>query len=732
MHHASSLNNSDFETDAKRQKVNEPSVLNSYSGGPLNVYIPGEGPYMYEECESVPRSPAYHPNVEQCRLLNKQAMEELLNHIMDGEQQDFEIQRLSQEFSDKRHIQMTNKMVMALDGDTGSGKSTTINSILGKTVLATKGCGGASCTQVVAEYADNPDTQGYEAHVHILPHEVIHDRVKAHVKKFRAHHQRSQSDDEPFSPVDDLAGEADTALEYFRTLFCDRPDCRTDREIKNLLLSPSSTDAVTRFMQWIVQIKHSLNVEPHDTKFTFRASGLSELVAKTSRCTEKMNLAERTSSLWPIVGKVRFFLNSPFLRQSLELVDLPGLSDANEDRRNSSLTYLREFCSGIIVVAKADRPETHPSVIASVKRAIRLKGPSNVILVLTRTDDCPENPTDLSLQESEHLKILQYAFDASKTTFAEAKQNRVPRHELRRLREDKKFADVALQKARVLIRNQHLVHKLQSAYREFTRGSQLCVVPVSNANHQEHLHGFDEEDPPCLGVEDDGIRNLRHELLRILGHRTIETLERHRVTVNSLLTGLDLWLQRSRNDRKDMAIGMVKTHLEKCNNPLPQHERNLIVSFRDKFHASVGRQLGNVWQDKIVSLVEGWGKQYPANSFKAFCRRNGVHQPKGHAVFSMNEAVLAIAEKDLDRFERQMHDDIIKHSDDLTVYINGVFVLIEKGFESEHNTAGIDMTALIKRLDQRKWALGQNLREITATLKAELQYVPFVDLAMVC
>lgn len=333
--------------------MNEPSVLKTYSGKPLNIYIPGEGPYTYEDCESVPRSPAYHPNVEQCRLLNKQAMEKLLNHIMNGEQEDFEIQRLSQEFSDKRQIQMTNKLVMALDGDTGSGKSTTINSILGKTVLATKGCGGASCTQVVAEYADNPDTQGYEAHVHLLPHEVIHDRIRDHVKNFRAHHQpseSSQSADEPFEPADDLAGEAKTALECCRTLFCDRPEFRTDQDIKDLLLLPSLTDAVALLMQWIIQIKHSLSVEPHDTRFTIRASGLPELLAKTSRCTEKMNLIERRSMLWPIVEKVRFFLNSPFLRQGLELVDLPGLSDANEDRRNSSLTYLREFCSGIIVV----------------------------------------------------------------------------------------------------------------------------------------------------------------------------------------------------------------------------------------------------------------------------------------------------------------------------------------------------------------------------------------------
>lgn len=689
--------------------------------------------YNYEDVEPIPQCASNHPNVGEIRRRNKENMDKVYTYISTNAYNDIEIDQFSKKLLKKRHIGMTHKKIIALEGETGAGKSTLVNCLLGKLGLAASNSGSKSCTQVVAEYADSPDSEdNFEARVHLQPEHMIRERLNLHVQNYRAHHHlmkdRSNMSEDLHDQHDDLhdevdlSGEAKTAEEWCQSLFGDRKELSTRDSMHDLLTSDSAAVTVDRLMQWVSDIKECLPTQSPDHNIVvLRASDLPELRTMTERFSGKTKAAQRTCALWPIVEKIRFLFSSAFLRHGIELVDLPGLSDINADRRNSSLVYLRDRCSAIVIVANKQRAESDPGVDASIKRAIRLKGWKNVTLVLTCIDVCKDDPEDLvNLQEIDHLEQLNENLRIAN----EAQRAARTSEERSKLRRAKKERERELRRARIMLGSAQTVRIFQSKFSRLTGGRPLLrVVPVSNTEHEKHMEGFDDEtdDPPCLSITEDGIRDLRYAMVKLLDEGKMESLRHHLVNVTGLYTSIQVWAQQSRSDRRDAIISMVEGLFKQCDSPSLQYEVDLTNKFRIHVHDAIRSYAVCIWNSKIKTLVDGFGKRFPAASFGAFCNRDGVHKPRYSGVFSMNAAILQQIETDMDHLEETMKTIIGEHSVKLMKHVGHVYTKIGEGFENEHSVAGIDMASLIKRVTQCNTRIRTTIEKSSKTFIEDLQ-----------
>ncbi|KAF9873092.1 hypothetical protein CkaCkLH20_09602 [Colletotrichum karsti] len=254
----------------------------------------------------------------------------------------------------------TNNIIIGVFGNTGDGKSSTINALLGESDLLPTNCMRA-CTASITEisYNNDPDISfPYRAEIDF----VSSDQWMRDIKNFLAEVQAQD-------------GEFDWDE--------NEPDSEA---AKAVLLASSVFDL----------IRHP-NVYPFlGTTQTLKAKTAEELRSLIEPYVDSSDKDDDEAvSYWPMVKGVRIFTKAEALSNGVRIVDLPGLQDSDAARTAIASDYMKA-CTGIWIVAPIHRAvdnKTAKDLMSdSFKRQLDLdQAFSSVTFICSKTDELTAN-----------------------------------------------------------------------------------------------------------------------------------------------------------------------------------------------------------------------------------------------------------------------------------------------------------------------------------------------------
>ncbi|EFQ26947.1 hypothetical protein CGRA01v4_07943 [Colletotrichum graminicola] len=280
-------------------------------------------------------------------------------------------------------------------GNTGDGKSSTINAILNEENLLPTNCMRA-CTAVATEVSYNHDDDvknPYRA-------EIVFVSRNEWVREVSILLRDLTTVDDMTADGMDPSSEAAKALAKIQAVY---PSLNCE-----MLASTTSS-----------QLADHPNVQQVlGTTKTIKAPTASEMREHVEPFIDSMDKDDDTPAHWPLVKVVRIFTKAQVLSNGLTIVDLPGHQDWDAARAAVASQYLKA-CSGIWIVAPINRAvdnKTAKDLMGdSIKRQIKLDGSySALTIICSKTDDININSAVESLRGKLDKDTMQTWDDAKK------------------------------------------------------------------------------------------------------------------------------------------------------------------------------------------------------------------------------------------------------------------------------------------------------------------------------
>lgn len=285
------------------------------------------------------------------------------------------------------------------------------------------------------------------------------------------------------------------------------------------------------------------------------SSRLRELTSEA----DSSSTHELPQTRWPLVRKLRVYLNAFVLSKGLIIVDLPGLRDQNSARKAITEQYIRH-CHQIFAVARIDRAITDES-IQQVFELARCANLTNVDVVCTRSEDVvlSEASNDW-VAERGRIKELQSAIAKDTASLIELKEEIKDFPRLEDLtREDQKelldmqYDRLGLEKSmaknefellRLIIglRNESVSTKLREQYKQHPIASNAKIFCVGNKLYQAHRNMATRASEPYLSMS--GILELRQYCIGIVADSQLRAaVEFVKDQVPAFLASVALWVE---------------------------------------------------------------------------------------------------------------------------------------------------------------------------------------------
>ncbi|KAF3213734.1 hypothetical protein TWF106_009393 [Orbilia oligospora] len=279
------------------------------------------------------------------------------------------------------------KATIAFVGETGEGKSTLLNALLGCGGIAPTS-GSSACTCVATEFGGRtPDMHSkFYAIVEYISREDFEQEVQA---------LRQEIQDKGGTIDYDEDNDLDTTMESSDT----RSQYTTDGS------SLQSYDAAIDKLKALFpgfqerdlsgiseKVRALYETEPLKSgKRVIESNNDSEFVDEVFKVVSAKNGSSGNEpELWPLVKVVKIYLDSDVLRTGAVLVDLPGIQDSNAARTGIANEYL-EKADRVIIVSRLsralDRKPTANLAKAHFERQIQSAGRKRITLVCTWLND---------------------------------------------------------------------------------------------------------------------------------------------------------------------------------------------------------------------------------------------------------------------------------------------------------------------------------------------------------
>ncbi|KJR89795.1 uncharacterized protein SPSK_06069 [Sporothrix schenckii 1099-18] len=348
--------------------------------------------------EELPSHRLYSQEVQQALQKSKSLLESLSAALGSSasrmhEDQGSTIHGLHKQAAALANFRLPPSWTVGFVGETGSGKSSLLNSLLHQNNLATESSGGRACTSVVTEYRYRAGSH-FTIEVELFGENELVEQLAGIVRTYRNYHMRGRSTlstDTSRGARNSGAAEADTttqdnarvdakdALSMLWTLFGEKIN-----EHMRLLLADDEDHVLAVLLSDLLDNRWALPAEPavfDNAKDCSRR--LMELTVDRRRNEDERPPKEPVK--WPYIRAINVYLDSRILSKGLVLVDLPGLGDRNAAREAATESYLVR-CNEIFAVSHIHRVVSSASVQRVVDLA-RQGQVENVGIICTHAED---------------------------------------------------------------------------------------------------------------------------------------------------------------------------------------------------------------------------------------------------------------------------------------------------------------------------------------------------------
>ncbi|CAO2655790.1 Nn.00g045930.m01.CDS01 [Neocucurbitaria sp. VM-36] len=626
-------------------------------------------------CEKLPPLPQYMSEFSEAEGIVTDLVRQVHQCVLQDPDQDAESTYMRERLSGVEKPAYSPPLVIGILGNSGVGKSTLINSILGVDGLCPTSPTDA-CTLVPMELLQMPDDQPtrYAAHIELFPIDDCIQMVRWAVKDYFNHF---------LGRSDELVKDAEEmdlgtpAIKTLLALFADRSefqDSDTAEEFLKELESPQDPHVLGVMLGWTHELHRKLSAFVNKGPiFAHTAQDLMEQVESFVQTVDGPMVELEPdvyleSCVWPFVKLARITMSHPLLAKDIIVTDLPGTSDTNIYRVRATKRYLRK-CDIILVAHVSTRAGDDPVFKKNIMDSYRRKKNGGVAVVVTQTDKIGNaKNVRLSYTVDEQLRLGSIDEHAKNIKVAQKKiqmQLKTASRErstgsaelFEQLRDKDELFKLHLQHAEamrkqitVAARNRQITGDLRSWFRAKSKSSHdLPVFCVSSEGYMKHLQPYSRLNPPDLPVELTGIVALR-EFMLTLPARTgkAETLAHHCANV---VPGVLNAIALSCTGFKPMMKG---DHLNKVIMDAQLGIPTQIRRAREDFHTrSVSSMLIKinllepVWLGKSGRLCDRWA-EFNACGYRSFLRHEGAWKTNACGSADWNKSLLRVAAKDLD------------------------------------------------------------------------------------
>ncbi|OQD86148.1 hypothetical protein PENANT_c008G00195 [Penicillium antarcticum] len=463
---------------------------------------------------------------------------------------------------------------IAFLGNSGEGKSSSINSLLDIPNLAAAADLGKACTSIVTEYRQRRlgQTERFMIEVEYLSDASIRDHIQELVWSFRR------------MILPDVA--ANLAWASLNTAFGHKK--KFDREFL-LNQSEGAFERITNLLyQWTASIPWPEGGK--NGKWTAFAKTTDECYEMTRLFTHQM--------MWSFTKIIRVYTDAPILRTGYVITDLPGLQDTNLARVKAAQEYLTK-CDYVFIVVRIQRAITDQSVKSCLHAAIT------------------QNDIDIENAERELIGPTMFSTKGLDLAIEEAKQRK--RYDQQRDLEEQKTS------LYIAARNNHVKEGLQAAYAEQFKGNSLNVFCISNSLYKKRLEVQSGSSP--MLVNSSGIHELRRFFYSMAAEARFHDAKHFlRVSLPGILSAISLRCMhetlpeaKRSSDSLDVAdiLGFESKILLTIDNAKKEFDgmfRELILEFFDQRHA--------VWNEAAVTRGLKWA-HWPLVEHTQLCLNYG-------------------------------------------------------------------------------------------------------------
>lgn len=558
-------------------------------------------------------------------------------------------------------------------GISGAGKSSLLNSLLGRPDATRSSGAGKGCTQVPTTYTSRftGQTKPFAAKLDLFTQAENRGPIDTMLQNYNLYHF---AEEEEWSP-DDEAGidsAASTAFEAFRTLFCTKTEFLSPEAGHHFLSQASqqprsaTTDLLTSWCGQLLdehcpEVQGASGFEEVDTQ-----QDLLDYLAKftLSRPTYKQ------PSMWPLVKMIRQGLDVDLLRY-VDLVDWPGSDDINQLRAKASADRIAD-CDEIWIVGDAARIIDHPSVKSNLLRygkTIRCLVICTCIdlkLDQTLADDVEAADFDTGTYRAfrEEQRRLERVIDLNTAKISKladalrADNNIGPSSKRQKLAEDKKAAcetrkeqlEAELDSAQqdIIAVNQNCFESLIAARKVYVLGelenrlksgkltTEMPEVHFAANTHYSACKGGAKIAGPRLSPVDTGIPALRSHIQSAAAPGILSNFQdRVDSDMQAFLYGIIMILTPAKLRNYKDVLSMVKEKQQRIS-PFRESYMQMVKDSVDENLTTPLRDRQQQFADAASKILEG-KKALPYKSIGAFVRKDGCHTIKKTDYQSWND-----------------------------------------------------------------------------------------------
>ncbi|KAF1912969.1 hypothetical protein BDU57DRAFT_597438 [Ampelomyces quisqualis] len=543
---------------------------------------------------------------------------------------------------------------VAVPGQQGVGKTTLINALFDRYLLAISG-GSRACTAFVTiiKYKDGAadDTKTSDIIVHFYNEAEMITCIQGQANNWWENRRTLKNEDdaqEPFHAArcEDDDGDtstdnkattqakesaAETAKDFFEIVFCARKYPEQKEFLHSMLYNAdtSKEDFISVCLHHakdnLAHLQSELNIQ--DGKSTHE-----DIPDSSMRTIRNMIL-----DLWPFVKLAEIATGHMLLRYGMQVYDMPGYGDISQ-LREASLNKYRKQSDFEMVVAPHARFKTDIMHDRYLGRSLRRKKTEGTILVMTRSDELLKSTNfveQISRIHEEPFISLTKRVDELGQMDVERKRKTAIRKEIYR-----EALAAYVQYETKLIQEDLEKRNIKS-------------FSVSAEKHMELIEADDMDTLPLMSMDACGIAALRRFLYELPASSNYRSYTDHvfkKLPRLEVLAGLVFEVHV-----EDKSYAAMRQDLRQKVPILKFNLESLISRQMATFISApwVSKNLGSVYED-MRHLGEAWQQNYRWRGFEKMLREGGKPTNGRYEEHNLNDEICIKYRMHMDEWYRKM------------------------------------------------------------------------------